>query len=60
LAHSLYAGLRSLDLQGCAVILCPVPGSDGLGAAIRDRLRKAASNAEPGNAGEVRSQEKAP
>jgi len=43
LARNLYAGLRALDAQGCTVILCPVPPADGLGAAIRDRLIKAAS-----------------
>jgi len=43
LAHALYAGLRALDAQGCTVILCPVPPEGGVGAAIRDRLRKAAS-----------------
>jgi L-threonylcarbamoyladenylate synthase len=42
LARLLYAGLRTLDAQGCTVILCPVPPIDGIGAAIRDRLRKAA------------------
>ena len=42
LAHSLFAGLRALDAHGCTVILCPVPPEDGVGAAIRDRLRKAA------------------
>jgi L-threonylcarbamoyladenylate synthase len=42
LAHALYAGLRALDAQGCTVILCPVPPEEGVGAAIRDRLRKAA------------------
>ncbi len=42
LAHRLFAGLRSLDERGVAVIVCPVPAADGLGAAIRDRLRKAA------------------
>jgi len=42
LAHGLYSGLRALDAEKCAVILCPVPPQDGLGAAIRDRLRKAA------------------
>ena len=42
LAHGLYAGLRALDAHGCSVILCPVPPEDGVGAAIRDRLRKAA------------------
>jgi L-threonylcarbamoyladenylate synthase len=42
LAHSLYAGLRTLDAAGCAVILCPLPPAEGLGAALHDRLRKAA------------------
>lgn len=42
LARNLYAGLRSLDAQGCTVIVCPLPPADGLGAAIRDRLLKAA------------------
>ena len=41
LAHALYAGLRALDEAGCTVILCPVPSTDGIGAAIRDRLLKA-------------------
>jgi len=44
LAQGLYAGLRALDAEGCTVILCPVPPDDGIGAAIRDRLRKAARN----------------
>ena len=44
LAHSLFAGLRELDSRGVAVILCPVPSSDGLGLAIRDRLEKAAKS----------------
>jgi L-threonylcarbamoyladenylate synthase len=43
LAHNLYAGLRALDAQGCTVILCPVPPEDGVGGAIRDRLRKASA-----------------
>ena len=42
LARELYAGLRALDAQGCTVILCPLPAADGIGAAIRDRLHKAA------------------
>jgi L-threonylcarbamoyladenylate synthase len=42
LARNLYAGLRELDARGCTVILCPLPPETGLGAAIRDRLRKAA------------------
>ena len=42
LAQRLYSALRSLDQAGCTVILCPLPGPDGIGAALRDRLRKAA------------------
>lgn len=42
LARNLYAGLRKLDAKGCTAILCPVPPPDGIGVAIRDRLRKAA------------------
>jgi L-threonylcarbamoyladenylate synthase len=42
LARNLYAGLRALDARGCSVIVCPVPQGEGIGTAIRDRLRKAA------------------
>uniref|UniRef100_E6QHP7 Threonylcarbamoyl-AMP synthase n=1 Tax=mine drainage metagenome TaxID=410659 RepID=E6QHP7_9ZZZZ len=42
LAERLYAGLRELDSRGCAVIVCPLPTGDGIEAAIRDRLYKAA------------------
>ena len=42
LARCLYAGLRALDGDGCDAILCPLPGEDGIGVALRDRLRKAA------------------
>jgi L-threonylcarbamoyladenylate synthase len=42
MARELYAGLRALDDQNCTVILCPVPPAEGIGAAIRDRLIKAA------------------
>jgi L-threonylcarbamoyladenylate synthase len=45
MAHRLYAGLRALDAQNCTVILCPVPPAAGIGAALRDRLRKAACSA---------------
>ncbi len=45
LARDLYSGLRALDAQGCTVILCPVPPPAGVGAAIRDRLGKAAHSA---------------
>ncbi len=42
LAHRLYAGLRALDAMGAAIIACPVPAASGMGAAIRDRMFKAA------------------
>ncbi len=42
MARSLYAGLHALDAVGCAVILCPLPPPEGIGTAIRDRLKKAA------------------
>jgi L-threonylcarbamoyladenylate synthase len=45
MARDLYAGLRALDAEGCTVILCPMPPTEGIGAAIVDRLRKAASPA---------------
>jgi L-threonylcarbamoyladenylate synthase len=45
LARGLYAGLRQLDAQGCTVIVCPVPPAEGIGAAVRDRLTKAARSA---------------
>jgi L-threonylcarbamoyladenylate synthase len=48
LARELYAGLRALDAKGCAVILCPLPPAEGIGAAIRDRLIKA-GNREQGS-----------
>jgi L-threonylcarbamoyladenylate synthase len=41
LAQRLYAGLRALDAAGCTAILCPLPSAEGLGAAIRDRVKKA-------------------
>ncbi len=41
-AQRLFAGLRSLDARGVTVIVCPVPAGDGLSAAVRDRLEKAA------------------
>jgi L-threonylcarbamoyladenylate synthase len=46
LAARLYAGLRELDAAGCDLILCPLPTAEGIGAALRDRLRKAAWNNE--------------
>jgi L-threonylcarbamoyladenylate synthase len=42
LAQRLFAGLRWLDAAGATLILCPVPEAKGIGAAIRDRLNKAA------------------
>jgi L-threonylcarbamoyladenylate synthase len=42
LAQRLFAGMRALDAMGADVILCPLPPESGLGAAIRDRLLKAA------------------
>ena len=42
MARELYAGLRALDAAQCTVILCPMPPAEGIGAALRDRLRKAA------------------
>jgi L-threonylcarbamoyladenylate synthase len=42
LAQRLFAGLRALDAQAVDVIVCPVPEGDGVAAAIRDRLEKAA------------------
>jgi L-threonylcarbamoyladenylate synthase len=42
LARTLYARLRQADALGCSVIVTSVPESQGLGAAVADRLRKAA------------------
>ena len=42
LARRLFAGLRWLDAGGATVIVCPLPGGEGIGVAIRDRLRRAA------------------
>jgi L-threonylcarbamoyladenylate synthase len=44
LARSLFAGLRELDRRGVAIIICPLPNPEGLGLAIRDRLKKAAKS----------------
>ena len=41
-ARQLFAGLRDLDRRGVRVIVCPVPVGDGVAAALRDRLEKAA------------------
>ncbi|HEV2645122.1 MAG TPA: L-threonylcarbamoyladenylate synthase [Acidobacteriaceae bacterium] len=42
LARRLYSGLRTLDHLAVKVILCPLPPTQGLGEALRDRLEKAA------------------
>ena len=42
LARRLFAGMRALDEAGVDIILCPLPPEDGVGLALRDRLRKAA------------------
>jgi L-threonylcarbamoyladenylate synthase len=44
MAAKLYAGLRDLDARQCSAIVCPMPPAEGVGAAIRDRLIKAASS----------------
>lgn len=41
-ARSLYHMLRELDRRGCDVIVASLPPAQGLGAAIADRLRRAA------------------
>ncbi len=43
LAHDLYARLRAADDAGADVVLAVLPEARGLGAAIADRLRRAAS-----------------
>lgn len=43
LARRLFAGLRELDARGVDMIVCPLPAEEGgMGAALRDRLEKAA------------------
>ena len=42
LAQQLYATLRQVDERGCDVALTTLPKERGIGAAIADRLRKAA------------------
>ncbi len=46
LARRLFAGLRALDDAGATVIICPLPEGDGVGLALRDRLKKAARNGD--------------
>ena len=42
-AHELYDRLRHADQRGVATIVAVLPGPEGLGLAIRDRLTKAAA-----------------
>jgi L-threonylcarbamoyladenylate synthase len=44
LAERLFLALRFLDERGVEVILAPLPDESGLGAALRDRLSKAAKS----------------
>lgn len=43
-ARALFAGLRSLDAQGVDLILVEAVPEEGIGAAVMDRLRRAASS----------------
>ncbi|HID86981.1 MAG TPA: hypothetical protein EYP55_06320 [Anaerolineae bacterium] len=45
-ARRLFGALRALDARGVEIILARDFGSHGLGLAIRDRLRRAASSVE--------------
>lgn len=45
-AEQLYAGLRQLDDAGCAVIIAALPSEDGIGAAVADRMRRAAHGSQ--------------
>jgi L-threonylcarbamoyladenylate synthase len=42
MAHALYGALRALDAPGIAIIVAALPPETGLGAAVADRLRRAA------------------
>jgi len=42
LAERLFFALRYLDERGVQVVLAPMPEDAGIGAAVRDRLQKAA------------------
>jgi len=42
MAHELYAALRALDGGGVATIVAALPPDTGIGAAVADRLRRAA------------------
>lgn len=43
LARQLYVALRALDAGGAAVVLSALPDPTGVGAAVRDRLERAAA-----------------
>jgi len=45
-ARMLYALLREFDHHGCELVLASPPSEEGLGAAIADRLRRAAGPRE--------------
>ena len=47
MAHELYAALRELDRRGVEIIVAVLPQERGLGAAIADRLRRAAGPRDP-------------
>ncbi len=43
-ARLMYAGLRALDRQECAVVFVPGIAAEGIGLAVMNRLRKAATH----------------
>lgn len=45
LAHELYSAFRNLDDKGCEVVLLTLPSKDGIGAAVVDRIQRAAQGA---------------
>ena len=47
MAHELYGALRALDARGVAIIVAVLPPDVGLGAAVADRLRRAAGPRDP-------------
>jgi len=46
-ARDLYRALRAADQQGLEIVVVLQPGGDGLAAAIRDRLQRAAHEEHP-------------
>jgi hypothetical protein len=44
-ARALYADLRRLDTLGVDVLVAALPGAGGIGAAVADRLARAARGA---------------